>query len=94
MRNRLFESHAYHHSGAGSADAARIIYRRDIHPLLPPPSAGPPLWKPVSGVLKLVLTVEAGVVRGPIVTQNLTFAAVRPQDGSRRIPAAVSATDR
>jgi hypothetical protein len=44
MRNRLFESYEYHHSGAGSAD--------------------------------------------------LTFAAVRPQDGSRRIPAAVSATDR
>jgi SAM-dependent methyltransferase len=52
------------------------------------------LWKSVSGLLKLVLAVETGVVRGHIVTQNLTFAAVRPQDCSRRTPAAASATDR
>ena len=47
-----------------------------------------PLWKPVSGLFKLVLAAETGAVRGHIVTQNLTFAAVRPQDGSRRSPAA------
>jgi SAM-dependent methyltransferase len=36
------------------------------------------LWKPVSGLFKLALAVETGAVRGHIVTQNLTFAAVRP----------------
>jgi 2-polyprenyl-3-methyl-5-hydroxy-6-metoxy-1,4-benzoquinol methylase len=36
------------------------------------------LWKPVSGLLKLALAAETGAVRGHIVTQNLTFAAVRP----------------
>jgi SAM-dependent methyltransferase len=41
MRDRLYESYASQHSGPGSADATRIIYRRDIRPLLPPPSAGP-----------------------------------------------------
>ena len=41
MRDRLYESYASQHSGSGSADATRIIYRRDIRPLLPPPSAGP-----------------------------------------------------
>jgi len=49
----------------------------------PPPAHGPAsavratLWKPVSGLLKLVLAVETGAVRGHIVTQNLTFAATR-----------------
>jgi 2-polyprenyl-3-methyl-5-hydroxy-6-metoxy-1,4-benzoquinol methylase len=66
----------------------------------PPPAHGAvsmiraTLWRPVSGLLKLVLAVETGVVRGHIVTQNLTFAAVRPQGGSQRTPAAASATDR
>jgi len=41
MRSRLYESYASHHSGVGSAAASEIIYRRDIHPLLPPPTAGP-----------------------------------------------------
>jgi 2-polyprenyl-3-methyl-5-hydroxy-6-metoxy-1,4-benzoquinol methylase len=41
MRDRLYESYASQHSGPGSVDATRIIYRRDIRPLLPPPSAGP-----------------------------------------------------
>jgi 2-polyprenyl-3-methyl-5-hydroxy-6-metoxy-1,4-benzoquinol methylase len=40
------------------------------------------LWKPLSGLLKLALAVETGAVRGHIVTQNLTFAAVRPRAGS------------
>jgi len=52
------------------------------------------LWKPVSGLLKLVLALETGAVRGHIVTQNLTFAAVRPQDAGRRSPIAASAADR
>lgn len=41
MRARLYEAYASQHAGHGSARATRIIYRRDISPLLPPPSAGP-----------------------------------------------------
>lgn len=41
MRARLYESYASQHSGPGSAEATGIIYKRDIRPLLPPPSAGP-----------------------------------------------------
>ncbi len=41
LRGRLYESYASEHAGQGSADAARIGYRRDIRPLLPPPSTGP-----------------------------------------------------
>jgi 2-polyprenyl-3-methyl-5-hydroxy-6-metoxy-1,4-benzoquinol methylase len=41
VRDRMYESYASQHGGPGSADATRIIYRRDIRPLLPPPSAGP-----------------------------------------------------
>jgi SAM-dependent methyltransferase len=37
------------------------------------------IWKPVSGLLKLALAAETGAVRGHIVTQNLTFAAAKPQ---------------
>jgi 2-polyprenyl-3-methyl-5-hydroxy-6-metoxy-1,4-benzoquinol methylase len=33
------------------------------------------LWKPISGLLKLMLAAETGVLRGHIVTQNLTFVA-------------------
>jgi 2-polyprenyl-3-methyl-5-hydroxy-6-metoxy-1,4-benzoquinol methylase len=49
------------------------------------------LWKPVSGLLKLALAVETGAVRGHIVTQNLTFAAVKPHEGSESGPATESA---
>jgi 2-polyprenyl-3-methyl-5-hydroxy-6-metoxy-1,4-benzoquinol methylase len=41
LRGRLYESYATQHSGPGSADATKVIYRRDIRPLLPPPLAGP-----------------------------------------------------
>lgn len=41
LRGRLYESYATQHSGPGSARATRVIYRRDIRPLLPPPPAGP-----------------------------------------------------
>ena len=41
LRNRLYESYTSQHSGPGSADATGFSYRRDIRPLLPPPSAGP-----------------------------------------------------
>lgn len=66
----------------------------------PPPAHGvasavrATLWKPVSGLLKLVLALETGAVCGHIVTQNLTFAAVRPQGGDRQGPAAASAAGR
>jgi 2-polyprenyl-3-methyl-5-hydroxy-6-metoxy-1,4-benzoquinol methylase len=41
LRNRLYESYASQHAGQASAAAVRLIYRRDIRPLLPPPAAGP-----------------------------------------------------
>ena len=51
------------------------------------------IWKPVSGLLKLALAAETGAVRGHIVTQNLTFAAVKPQasgsSGEGRLAAAI-----
>jgi SAM-dependent methyltransferase len=40
LRDRLYEAYASQHAGRGSAHATRIIYRRDIRPLLPPASAG------------------------------------------------------
>jgi 2-polyprenyl-3-methyl-5-hydroxy-6-metoxy-1,4-benzoquinol methylase len=52
------------------------------------------LWKPVSGLFKLALAVETGAVRGHIVTQNLTFAAARPQTSGQAGPAAENAADR
>ncbi|MGH3345150.1 MAG: class I SAM-dependent methyltransferase [Carbonactinosporaceae bacterium] len=33
------------------------------------------VWKPVSGLCKLGLAAETGVIRGHIITQNLTFVA-------------------
>lgn len=41
LRDRLYESYASQHSGSGSASATAAVYRRDLRPLLPPPSAGP-----------------------------------------------------
>lgn len=43
LRNRLYEAYASQHagSGSGSGEAAALVYRRDIGPLLPPPVAGP-----------------------------------------------------
>ena len=41
LRERLYRSYVSQHSGQGSFDASRMIYRRDIRPLLPPPTAGP-----------------------------------------------------
>jgi 2-polyprenyl-3-methyl-5-hydroxy-6-metoxy-1,4-benzoquinol methylase len=41
LRKRLYESYVSQHSGISSGNATRLIYRRDIRPLLPPPSAGP-----------------------------------------------------
>jgi SAM-dependent methyltransferase len=41
LRDRLYESYASQHSGQGSVSATRLIYRRDIRPLLPPPPSGP-----------------------------------------------------
>ena len=52
------------------------------------------LWKPVSGLFKLALAVETGAVRGHIVTQNLTFAAARPQAYAQPGTAAGNAADR
>lgn len=43
LRDRLYESYVSQHSGDAPDGAVRLIYRRDIRPLLPPPSAGPVL---------------------------------------------------
>jgi 2-polyprenyl-3-methyl-5-hydroxy-6-metoxy-1,4-benzoquinol methylase len=51
------------------------------------------LWKPVGGLLKFALAVETGVVRGHIVTQNLTFAAVKPGDDGESGPVAENDAD-
>ena len=40
MRGRLYEAYASQHAGFGSSNAAGLIYRRDIRPMLPPPSTG------------------------------------------------------
>jgi 2-polyprenyl-3-methyl-5-hydroxy-6-metoxy-1,4-benzoquinol methylase len=41
LRDRLYESYVSQHSGWAPGGAVRLIYRRDIRPLLPPPAAGP-----------------------------------------------------
>jgi 2-polyprenyl-3-methyl-5-hydroxy-6-metoxy-1,4-benzoquinol methylase len=43
MRARLYEAYASQHAGHGSYAATRLIYRRDIRPLLPSRSLGPVL---------------------------------------------------
>jgi 2-polyprenyl-3-methyl-5-hydroxy-6-metoxy-1,4-benzoquinol methylase len=41
LRSRLYEAYASQHAGIGDGEAAILIYRRDIRPLLPLPAAGP-----------------------------------------------------
>lgn len=41
-------------------------------------------WKAFSGLFKLSLAAETGVVRGHIVTQNMTFVATRPDGQNER----------
>jgi 2-polyprenyl-3-methyl-5-hydroxy-6-metoxy-1,4-benzoquinol methylase len=41
VRSRLYEAYASQHAGRGGDEAAALVYRRDIRPLLPPPPAGP-----------------------------------------------------
>jgi 2-polyprenyl-3-methyl-5-hydroxy-6-metoxy-1,4-benzoquinol methylase len=43
MRNRLYQAYASQHTGQGDGRAVALIYRRDLRPLLPPPSDGPVL---------------------------------------------------
>jgi predicted TPR repeat methyltransferase len=57
LRDRLYESYVSQHSGVSSGDAMRLIYRRDIRPLLPPPAAGP--------------VVDIGCGSGPLVRCQL-----------------------
>jgi 2-polyprenyl-3-methyl-5-hydroxy-6-metoxy-1,4-benzoquinol methylase len=41
LRSRLYEVYASQHAGRSGDEAAALIYRRDIRPLLPDPAAGP-----------------------------------------------------
>ena len=41
LRNRLYQAYASQHAGHGGGEAAALVYRRDIRPLLPPPTVGP-----------------------------------------------------
>ena len=41
LRSRLYEAYATQHADCGGSEAAALVYRRDIRPLLPPPAAGP-----------------------------------------------------
>jgi 2-polyprenyl-3-methyl-5-hydroxy-6-metoxy-1,4-benzoquinol methylase len=43
VRDRLYEAYASQHAGRSDGEAATLIYRRDIRPGLPGPSAGPVL---------------------------------------------------
>jgi 2-polyprenyl-3-methyl-5-hydroxy-6-metoxy-1,4-benzoquinol methylase len=40
LRDRLYEEYATQHSGSRFGSAVRLLYDRDIHPALPPMSAG------------------------------------------------------
>ena len=41
LRGRLYEAYATQHAGCCGGKAAALVYRRDIRPLMPPPTAGP-----------------------------------------------------
>lgn len=41
LRGRLYRAYASQHAGYGRGNTTALIYRRDIRPLLPPPTAGP-----------------------------------------------------
>lgn len=41
LGSRLYEACAPEHAGSGGEEAAALVYRRDIRPLLPPPAADP-----------------------------------------------------
>ena len=43
LRERLYEAYASQHARCGDGEAAALIYRRDIRPVLPSPAAGPVL---------------------------------------------------
>jgi len=41
LRSRLYGAYSSQHVGCGGGEGAALVYRRDIRPLLPQPSAGP-----------------------------------------------------
>jgi SAM-dependent methyltransferase len=41
LRDRLYEAYASDHASCASSDAAALVYRRDIRPVLPAPGVGP-----------------------------------------------------
>jgi hypothetical protein len=154
LRDWQYKSYVSQHSRMSLGDATRLVYRRDIRPLLPPPATGPiagigcgsgqlpnavspfgghirygdfthetwftarsvrqlaaaagldlvgvtgcpppvhgvasalraATWKPVNGLFKLMLAAKTGAIGGHIVTQNLTFAALRPPSPNLPLP--------
>jgi hypothetical protein len=57
LRSRLYEAYASRHAGCGGDEAAALVYRRDIRPLLPLLAAGP--------------VVDLGCGRGELATDLL-----------------------
>jgi 2-polyprenyl-3-methyl-5-hydroxy-6-metoxy-1,4-benzoquinol methylase len=63
-------------AAAGLTVGALLACPPPVHGLGSALRAG--VWKPASGLFKLVLAAETGSLRGHIVTQNLTFAVRKP----------------
>ena len=61
------------HRGGGLLVGGRAAVPAAAHGLMS--AARVAAWKPVSGLCKIALAAETGVLRGHVVTQNLTFVA-------------------
>ena len=76
LRSRLYEAYASQHAGDGGDNAAALVYRRDIRPLLPP-AIGPviDLGCGRGELVQLLQAAETGKLRAHIAALNLTFVA-------------------
>jgi hypothetical protein len=77
LSSRLYEAYTSQHAGRDRNEAAALVCRRDIHPLLPPPATGP-VVAPGCGrgeLVQLLQAAETGKLRAHIVALNLTFVA-------------------
>jgi 2-polyprenyl-3-methyl-5-hydroxy-6-metoxy-1,4-benzoquinol methylase len=63
-------------AAAGYKTAAVVPCPPSVHGL--PSLLRAAAWKAISGLYKVAIAAETGVIRGHIVTQNLTFAATKP----------------